>query len=384
MAKTKVVICPYCGETQPAGERCRACGGFFEPHSRQATHNAMGPWFVRDDTRPYQPGCSYETLVRMIRSGRVTKYTIIRGPSTRQFWTVAKHVPGIAHLLGYCPNCDAQVEAHDLGCHACGLQFGAYLDRNYLGLPDIKPLPWEVNPDEDEPVTGRLQAFGPFASGSDEPISSFGSDSELTDPGGFRASTYAKSAATVTGASGAKAAQSTDSSSGSQSRDEGKSSQDHASTEVALLEEHAELERELATTTVRIRSLERHANAQRSMARALGVLLAISIVIVLVLSYLLITKGDAPIDPAPDTEPAVLSEADRQRWQNRTTAARELAITGLDDDVDVLERLAALREAISAFERIDRDAPAGMRPDDLDATLSALREALAALEADHI
>ena len=110
MTRTKLLICPYCGEAQPVGERCRACGGFFDPLSRQATHNAMGPWFVRDPERPFRPGCSYETLVQLIQRGQVTKYSIIRGPTTRQFWTVARHVPGVAHLLGYCHACDGPVD----------------------------------------------------------------------------------------------------------------------------------------------------------------------------------------------------------------------------------------------------------------------------------
>src|SRR5689334_11992361 len=101
MAKTKVVICPYCGDTQGAGDRCKQCGGLFEALSRQATHNAMGPWFVRDETRPFQPGASYETILRLVERKLINKLSIVRGPTTKQFWTVAKRVPGIAHLLGY-------------------------------------------------------------------------------------------------------------------------------------------------------------------------------------------------------------------------------------------------------------------------------------------
>lgn len=143
MAKTKVLICPYCGETQPASDNCKACGGLFEPLSRQATHNAMGPWFIRDAERPYQPGCSYDTLTRLIQRGVVTKLTIVRGPTTKQFWTVAKRVGGIAHLLGYCHQCDSDVSPSDHGCAVCGAAFGGFLDRNYLGLPELRPMPWE-------------------------------------------------------------------------------------------------------------------------------------------------------------------------------------------------------------------------------------------------
>lgn len=185
MAKAKVVICPYCGETQPAAERCRACRGLFEPLSRQATHNAMGPWFIRDPIRPFQPGCGYETLVRLIQNGHVTKYSIIRGPTTKQFWTVARRVPGVSHLLGYCHHCDATVEPESVGCPTCGTPFGAYLDRNDLGLPDIRPLPGEAAFDPEDRVGGARfsrehRSFAPQARGGT--VSSFATDEELLAP----------------------------------------------------------------------------------------------------------------------------------------------------------------------------------------------------------
>ena len=187
--KTKVLICPYCGDTQPASERCRMCGGLFEPLSRQASHNAMGPWFVRDENRPFSPGASYETIVKLIERGQVNRYTILRSPTTKQFWTVARRVPGIAHLLGYCHNCDANVGKDDHGCPSCGVPFGAYLDRNYLGLPDVKPLPWEAPLVDEGRTRSMAPGFSPLASASADAdyrraaqplgLSSFASDEEL-------------------------------------------------------------------------------------------------------------------------------------------------------------------------------------------------------------
>ena len=182
MAKVKLLICPYCGQTQSEAERCRSCGGLLETLSRQATHNAMGPWFVRNPDRPHQPGCSYETLVRLVEREQITKHTIIRGPTTRQFWTIAKRVPGVAHVLGYCHNCAASVKPTDHGCHACGVPFGAYLDRNYLGLPEIRPLPWEAQLEETGAArfAGRsLQDNPPGHPGHAAGLSSFASDEEL-------------------------------------------------------------------------------------------------------------------------------------------------------------------------------------------------------------
>lgn len=178
MSEQKAVICPYCGDAQPLAERCRACGGLFEPLSRQATHNAMGPWFVRDSDRPFQPGCSFETLLRLIERGRVGKFTIVRGPTTRQFWTIAKHVPGLSHLLGFCHQCDASVDAGDHSCHACGASFATYVDRNYLGLPEIRPLPWETN--ASQPIRSSSPMWRNEGDGNEpRTISSFVSDDEL-------------------------------------------------------------------------------------------------------------------------------------------------------------------------------------------------------------
>jgi hypothetical protein len=166
MAKTRILICPYCGDTQPHAPRCRACGGHLDPLSRRATHNAMGPWFLRDPKRPYQPGLSYETVIQLISQDRITRNSIMRGPTTRQFWNVAKRIPGVAHLFGCCHACDGVVAPDDHACPHCGERFGAYLDRNHMGLPEVRPLPDEAPGDEhldDAPARPEHQA--PAANG---------------------------------------------------------------------------------------------------------------------------------------------------------------------------------------------------------------------------
>ncbi len=133
--KPLIVLCPYCGNTQTRADRCEACGGYFEPLSRQATQIAMGPWFVRDRQQPFRPGCSYETIKKMIAAGRITPTTIIRGPSTHQFWSLARNIRGISHLLGYCHNCHAHVKATDMACATCGATLGDLQhQRNRLEL----------------------------------------------------------------------------------------------------------------------------------------------------------------------------------------------------------------------------------------------------------
>lgn len=185
VTKAKLVICPYCGQTQPLADRCRSCSGLFEPLSRQATHNSMGPWFIRDENRPFQPGCSFETILRLIERGKITSRTIMRGPTTRQFWTIAKRVPGISHRLGICHECEASVNPDDQACPVCGAAFTVYLDRNSLGLPEYRPLPWaqpgdqHVPPAPDEGVAVTWSTPRPAEPETGGTISSFATDEEV-------------------------------------------------------------------------------------------------------------------------------------------------------------------------------------------------------------
>lgn len=135
------VVCPYCGGASALEARCGSCGGLFEPLSRQATQNAMGPWFIRDEGQPFRPGCSYETLVRLAERGVVKPETIVRGPSTYQFWSTARRTPGLANKLGMCHNCQAAVGRGAAGCGACGVSFGVGGDRQVLGLMPTRAIP---------------------------------------------------------------------------------------------------------------------------------------------------------------------------------------------------------------------------------------------------
>ncbi|MCC5822575.1 MAG: hypothetical protein LAT64_03250 [Phycisphaerales bacterium] len=143
----RAVLCPYCGSTTPHTGRCAACGGRFDPLSRQATQNHMGPWSVRDDRNPHRPGCTYDTLCRMIDAGTITPDTVLRGPTTRQFWTLARSTPGVAHRLGFCHNCREPVAKDAFQCPACHAPFAADRDRQHLGIGPYRPLPGQGTPE---------------------------------------------------------------------------------------------------------------------------------------------------------------------------------------------------------------------------------------------
>jgi hypothetical protein len=141
------VICPYCGAVQLEQDHCDMCGGLFEPLSRQASQNQMGPWYVREPEHPFRPGCNYLTLKRLAERGLVNATTILRGPTTNQFWAPATRTPGVAHLLGVCHNCAQEVEKDEYSCTSCGAVFTVPQDRQHLGLGSIRLLPGNAPPD---------------------------------------------------------------------------------------------------------------------------------------------------------------------------------------------------------------------------------------------
>ena len=116
----KLMVCPYCGHGQKPTTKCESCGGLFDLFSLTATEIDMGPWFVRHDNKPFLPGFSYEVLRKRVASGRITKDTVLRGPTTRQLWIKAAHAPCVAHLLG--------------SCHACGVASERPTRRRRRGL----------------------------------------------------------------------------------------------------------------------------------------------------------------------------------------------------------------------------------------------------------
>ncbi|MFK7788104.1 MAG: hypothetical protein AB8C95_01255 [Phycisphaeraceae bacterium] len=128
--------CPYCGHPHESSDldRCENCNGLFEPLSQVATQLAMGPWFVRDVDRPFMPGFNEAILRQQITAGRITANTILRGPTTNQFWVNAADVPGVSRLMGTCHSCHQAVEPTDAACHFCKSDLSLPDDVDALGL----------------------------------------------------------------------------------------------------------------------------------------------------------------------------------------------------------------------------------------------------------
>lgn len=147
----RAILCPYCGDRQVPAPHCRACGGLFDSWSLNATQNDMGAWFVRDADRPHFVGFRFEALVAAIRAGEIGRDAIVRGPSTRQLWTLARRAPGIAQYFGRCFACQSPMGQDDAACAACGASTTVEVDRNFFGLPPFEPIapPHDAKPDRD-------------------------------------------------------------------------------------------------------------------------------------------------------------------------------------------------------------------------------------------
>jgi len=126
-------LCCVCGHDKAAGDECPQCETIFSP-ADEATRITLGGWFIHGKAHAYKPGMSYEHLRKEIEIGSVTGRSIVRGPTTHQFWQLAKNTPGIAHLTGSCHACSEKVAASSTSCPACNASFSVPSDADWVGL----------------------------------------------------------------------------------------------------------------------------------------------------------------------------------------------------------------------------------------------------------
>lgn len=143
MAKQRILVCPVCGEAQQETSVCRECDNSLDTDGLLYAESSIGPWWVRDKKYPFKPGMTYDHIAEMAKNGEIALHSIIRGPTTRQLWKVARRVQGIAHLLERCHKCGEHVGMDARECSACQATFFSYRDRNNLGL-DVSMPPEET------------------------------------------------------------------------------------------------------------------------------------------------------------------------------------------------------------------------------------------------
>jgi hypothetical protein len=62
---------------------------------------------------------NFATLLALIRRGRVTHKSILRGPTTGQFWRYAARTKGVSRELGLCWNCGDEIQRSTRICPRC-------------------------------------------------------------------------------------------------------------------------------------------------------------------------------------------------------------------------------------------------------------------------
>ena len=116
-----VHVCPFCGtkRADPA-DACPKCTMRDTPATRAATAERLGPWYVLQSRSPSAPGMKLATLRTLIGKGHVTRRSVLRGPTTGQFWTFAERARGVAREFGSCHSCGADVKPAAERCPRCG------------------------------------------------------------------------------------------------------------------------------------------------------------------------------------------------------------------------------------------------------------------------
>jgi hypothetical protein len=120
-AAPTVHVCPFCGTiSDRVDEACHRCTMENTALTRQATRARIGPWYVMQNRNPGAPGMKCSTLLGLVRKGQITPKTVIRGPTTHQFWRFAARVKGISREFGLCFSCGTRLDSKAVECPRCG------------------------------------------------------------------------------------------------------------------------------------------------------------------------------------------------------------------------------------------------------------------------
>lgn len=114
------VVCPFCAHvrTESTGS-CPKCTMEDTPTTRRSTGERIGPWFVLQRKNPTAPGLRLSVLLTLARRGHVTAKSIVRGPTTGQFWRYASQVKGLSRVFGTCWHCGSSVSPDATNCPRC-------------------------------------------------------------------------------------------------------------------------------------------------------------------------------------------------------------------------------------------------------------------------
>jgi hypothetical protein len=114
------IVCPFCAHVRADSVgSCPRCTMEDTPSTRRSTGERIGPWFVLQRKNPTAPGLRLSVLLTLARRGHVTAKSIVRGPTTGQFWRYASQVKGLSRVFGLCWHCGASVSPDATTCPKC-------------------------------------------------------------------------------------------------------------------------------------------------------------------------------------------------------------------------------------------------------------------------
>jgi hypothetical protein len=121
------------------------------PATRQATRARIGPWHVLQTRNPSAPGMKFSTLLSLVKKGQVTPKSVVRGPTTNQFWALAINVKGLSREFGHCFDCGAEMESTANICPRCQKLQEPPVNPDVLlegqsGLEHRRPRPYVPEP----------------------------------------------------------------------------------------------------------------------------------------------------------------------------------------------------------------------------------------------
>lgn len=113
-------VCPFCGGVSETSDGvCARCTMENSPLTRQATKARLGPWYVLQSRNPSAPGMKYSVLLALVKKGQITPRSIVRGPTTNQFWRFAARVRGLSREFGICWGCSQEIDTGAAICPYC-------------------------------------------------------------------------------------------------------------------------------------------------------------------------------------------------------------------------------------------------------------------------
>jgi len=113
-------VCPFCGTQRETDVgACLHCSLEDTPTTRSATRGKLGPWYVLQSRNPSAPGMNFATLMTLVQKGKVTARSVLRGPTTGQFWRHAAKVKGVSREFALCWNCGGDIAKNARACPSC-------------------------------------------------------------------------------------------------------------------------------------------------------------------------------------------------------------------------------------------------------------------------